>query len=74
MRSSPVTNLPARDNAKHLLVQVHISTHKNKFKKNILPMRYRLVLPKRRQAPGRIQAHYFGLSSGESPLTCINDV
>jgi len=38
-------NLPAHDLVKHLLVQVHISTHQNEIKKNILPYtRYTLKL------------------------------
>jgi len=34
--SIPVMNLPTHDTIKHLLVQVHISTHQHKIKKSTL--------------------------------------
>jgi len=44
-RSPPIMNLPAHNPVKHLLIQVHISTHQNEIKENTLPyIRYTLKI------------------------------
>ncbi|QCE11116.1 hypothetical protein DEO72_LG10g2349 [Vigna unguiculata] len=60
----PAINLPVHDTIKVLLVQVPHHNTQNAIKKNMLPLRYHLALPKRRQTT----FHYRPSGKNLSPL------